>query len=232
LELPKATVDSIGMATLRLLEIIRDLPEPPRFLYASSAEVFGSPPHSPQDELTPLNPTTPYGAAKALSQQMCRVYRSAYGLETCSAILYNHESPRRSGQFVTAKIACAAARIKKGLQPDLVLGSLGGQRDWGWAPDYVRGMWQMLQADPVDDFVLATGHLHSVEEWVQLSFATLGLSWRDYVKFDSNLLAKAEPTAPCGNPTKARRLLGWENMVPFQEIVARLVRSEFDKLNA
>jgi GDPmannose 4,6-dehydratase len=232
LELPETTVDSIGMATLRLLEIIRDLQEPPSFLYASSAEVFGSPPHSPQDELTPLNPTTPYGAAKAFSQQMCRVYRIAYGLKTCSAILYNHESPRRSGQFVTTKIARAAARIKKGLQADLVLGSLNGRRDWGWAPDYVRGMWMMLQADPVDDFVLATGHPHSVEEWVQLSFAVLDLNWRDFVKFDQNLVTKVEPTAPCGNPTKAKRLLGWENTVPFEEIVARLVRSEFDKLSA
>jgi GDPmannose 4,6-dehydratase len=230
LELPETTVDSIGMATLRLLEIIRDLPDPPSFLYASSAEVFGSPPHSPQDELTPLNPTTPYGAAKAFSQQMCRVYRLAYGLKTCSAILYNHESPRRSGQFVTVKIARAAARIKKGLQADLALGSLAGRRDWGWAPDYVRGMWQMLQADPVDDFVLATGHLHSVEEWVNLSFSALDLNWRDFVKFDPLLITKVEQTAPCGNPGKAKRLLGWENTVPFQEIVARLVRSETDRL--
>jgi GDPmannose 4,6-dehydratase len=230
LELPETTVDSIGMATLRLLEIIRDLSEPPSFLYASSAEVFGSPPHSPQDEMTPLNPTTPYGAAKAFSQQMCRVYRLAYGLKTCSAILYNHESPRRSGQFVTAKIARAAARIKKGLQADLVLGSLTGQRDWGWAPDYVRGMWLMLQADPVDDFVLATGHLHSVEEWVRLSFEALGLDWRDHVKFDPKLLTKVEQTAPCGNPGKAKRLLGWENTVPFREIVARLVQAEIDRI--
>jgi len=232
LELPEATVDSIGMATLRLLEIIRDLPEPPSFLYASSSEVFGSPPHSPQDELTPLNPTTPYGAAKAFSQQMCRVYRTAYGLKTCSAILYNHESPRRSGQFVTTKIARAAARIKKGLQSELVLGNLTGRRDWGWAPDYVRGMWQMLQADPVDDFVLATGHLHSVEDWVQIAFGEMGLKWRDYVKFDAGLVTSVETVGSCGNPSKAKRLLGWENMVPFPEIVARLVRSEFDSLSA
>ena len=130
LELPEATVDSIGMATLRLLEIIRDLPSPPKFLYASSAEVFGSPSHSPQDEFTPVNPTTPYGAAKAFSQQIARIYRTAYKLQTCSAILYNHESPRRSGQFVTMKIARAAARIKMGLQKELQLGSLAGRRDW------------------------------------------------------------------------------------------------------
>jgi GDPmannose 4,6-dehydratase len=232
LELPEATVDSIGMATLRLLEIIRDLPDPPRFLYASSAEVFGSPPHSPQDELTPLNPTTPYGVAKAFSQQMGRVYRLAYGLRTCSAILYNHESPRRSGQFVTMKIARAAARIKRGLQSELVLGSLAGRRDWGWAPDYVRGMWQMLQADPVDDFILATGHLHSVQELVEIAFGELGLAWRDYVRFDPKLVSAIEPVAACGNPAKAKRLLGWENTVNFPEIVARLVRSECDKLRS
>ena len=147
LELPETTVDSVGMGTLRLLEIVRDLPDPPKFLYASSSEVFGSPVHSPQDEMTPLNPTTPYGAAKALSQQLTRIYRTAYGLQTCSAILYNHESPRRSSNFVTMKVARAVARIKKGLQSELILGSLNGQRDWGWAPDYARGMWMMLQVE-------------------------------------------------------------------------------------
>jgi GDPmannose 4,6-dehydratase len=230
LELPETTVDSVGMGTLRLLEIIRDLPEPPRFLYASSSEVFGSPPHSPQDEGTPLNPTTPYGAAKALSQQMARIYRDAFQLRTCSAILYNHESPRRSGQFVTMKIARAAARIKRGLQSELHLGNLAGRRDWGWAPDYVRGMWQMLQIDPVDDFILATGELHSVEEFVVEAFAAFDLNWRDHVKFDAALLTAVEPNSPCGNPAKARRQLGWHNTVPFAAMAARLARAEFDKL--
>ena len=226
LELPEATVDSIGMGTLRLLEILRDLPEPTKFLYASSAEVFGSPPHSPQDELTPVNPTTPYGAAKAFSQHMARIYRIAYGLPTCSAILYNHESPRRSSSFVTIKIARAAARIKKGIQQDLMLGSLAGRRDWGWAPDYVRGMWQMLQTSPVDDFVLATGELHSVEELVDIAFRAVGLDWHDHVKHDQKLLTTVEPTASCGNPAKARRLLGWQNTVAFASIVTRLVEAE------
>lgn len=230
LELPEATVDSIGMGTLRLLEILRDLPEPTRFLYASSSEVFGSPPHSPQDELTPLNPTTPYGAAKAFSQQMARIYRTAYQIPACAAILYNHESPRRSASFVTMKVARAAARIKAGLQTELKLGSLTGRRDWGWAPDYVRGMWLMLQNDVVDDFVLASGVLHSVEEWVAGSFSVVGLNWRDYVKFDHNLVVNVEPTSPCGNPTKAKRLLGWENTVSFEEMLARLVESELSNL--
>jgi GDPmannose 4,6-dehydratase len=230
LELPESTVDSIGMATLRLLEILRDLPEPTKFLYASSSEVFGSPPHSPQDEHTPLNPTTPYGAAKAFSEHMGRIYRIAYQLPSCSAILYNHESPRRGGGFVTMKVARAAARIKKGLQQELVLGNLEGRRDWGWAPDYVRGMWLMLQQRNVDDFILATGKLHSVEELVASAFECVGLNWRDYVRQDPALLTTVEPVAPCGNSGKAGRLLGWQNTVPFKEMVARLVDSELHKI--
>ena len=231
LELPESTVDSIGMATLRLLEILRDLSEPPKFLYASSSEVFGSPPHSPQDELTPLNPTTPYGAAKAFSQQMARIYRTAYGLQTCAVILYNHESPRRSSGFVTMKVARAAARIKKGAQQELALGSLAGKRDWGWAPDYVNGMWLMLQQKNVDEFVLATGELHSVEELVTKAFGCVGLDWRDHIRFDAQLVTVIEPVAPCGNPSKARRLLAWENTVSFDRLVSNLVKAEFDKLS-
>jgi GDPmannose 4,6-dehydratase len=231
LELPESTVDSIGMATLRLLEILRDLPDPPKFLYASSSEVFGSPPHSPQDESTPLNPTTPYGAAKAFSQQMARIYRIAYGLQTCAVILYNHESPRRNSNFVTMKVARAAARINKGLQRDLTLGSLTGVRDWGWAPDYVRGMWLMLQQQSVDDFILATGKLHSVEQLVARAFEHLSLNWRDYVRYDGDLVSTVEPVAPCGNPTKATRLLGWETTVTFESMVSLLVESELKKLS-
>lgn len=231
LELPEATVESVGMATLRLLEILRDLNHTTKFLYASSSEVFGSPSYSPQDELTPMNPTTPYGAAKAFSQQMGRIYRIAYKLPTCSAILYNHESPRRGGHFVTMKVARAVARIKKGLQVDLQLGSINGLRDWGWAPDYVRGMWLMLQASTVDDFTLATGELHSVEELVKCAFDCMNLGWRDYVKFDPALVTTVEPISPCGNSTKAQRLLGWSNSVKFEEMVERLVKSECDKLS-
>lgn len=229
-ELPEATVDSIGMATLRLLEILRDLPDPPRFLYASSAEVFGSPLHSPQNETTPLCPTTPYGAAKAFSQEMTRIYRTAYGLRMCSAILFNHESPRRGSQFLTMKVARAVARIKRGLQKELYLGSLVSGRDWGWAPDYVEGMRLMQEVDPVDDFVLATGEFRTVETYVTAAFGVLDLNWRDYVKFNSELVTTVEPIAACGNAAKARRLLGWKNTVPFDEIVVRLVRSEYDKL--
>jgi GDPmannose 4,6-dehydratase len=231
LELPESTVDSIGMATLRLLEILRDLPDPPKFLYASSSEVFGSPVHSPQDESTPINPTTPYGAAKAFSQQMARIYRIAYGLQTCAAILYNHESPRRGSGFVTMKIARAAARIKCGLQNEVVLGSIEGRRDWGWAPDYVKGMWQMLQLPTVDDFVLATGQLHSVRDLAIHAFACAGLDWQEHVKYDADLVTTVEPVAPCGNPAKAKQKLGWENAVTFKEMVGRLVENELRKIS-
>jgi GDPmannose 4,6-dehydratase len=224
LDLPEATLDSVGMATVRLLEILRDIPEPPRFLYASSSEVFGSPPHSPQDELTPLNPTTPYGAAKALSQHMARIYRSAYGLQACSAILYNHESVRRAGHFVTMKVARAVAQIKKGERRELCLGNLEGKRDWGWAPDYVRGMWLMLQQPSVDDFVLATGQLHSVRQLVAMAFDCVGLRWEDYVRVDPALVTAVEPLASCGNPSKAHRLLGWRNTRALPAIMEALVR--------
>jgi GDPmannose 4,6-dehydratase len=230
LDLPEATADSVGMATLRLLEILRDLADPPKFLYASSSEVFGSPVTSPQDENTPINPTTPYGAAKAFSQMMLKIYRVNHGLQTCSAILYNHESPRRNSNFVTIKTARAASRIRKGLQKELVLGSLSGKRDWGWAPDYVRGFWLMLQADPVDDFVLATGKIHTVRDLVETAFACVGLNWQDFVKHDAALETVGEPVAPCGNPQKARKVLGWENTVSFEEMIGRLVRHEMDKL--
>jgi GDPmannose 4,6-dehydratase len=178
--------------------------------------------------LTPIQPSTPYGVAKALSTQMAKIYRSAYGLHTCAAILYNHESPRRSGQFVTMKIARAAARIKHGQQKKLKLGNLTGQRDWGWAPDYVRGLWLMLQQPQVDEFVLATGKLHSVEQFVERAFAAIGMNWQEHVELDAGLVTAVEPARLCGNPEKASRVLGWENTVPFDEMVERLVDSQLD----
>jgi len=228
LELPETTMESVGMATVRLLEILRDLDNPPKFLYASSSEIFGEPLGLPQDEKTAMQPSTPYGVAKALSTQMAKIYRSAYGLNTCAAILYNHESPRRSGQFVTMKVARAAARIRRGQQKVLQLGNLTGQRDWGWAPDYVRGFWTMLQQEKVDDFILATGKLHSVEQFVARAFAVVGLKWEDFVELDPKLKTAVEPARLCGNPEKAKRLLGWENTVPFDTMVERLVVSQLN----
>jgi GDPmannose 4,6-dehydratase len=228
LELPETTMESVGMATVRLLEILRDLDNPPKFLYASSSEIFGEPANTPQNEMTPMSPSTPYGVAKALSTQMAKIYRAAYGLNTCAAILYNHESPRRSGQFVTMKIARAAARIRLGWQKKLQLGNLAGQRDWGWAPDYIRGLWMMLQQEKVDEFVLATGQLHSVQQFVERAFAVLGLSWQDHVEHDAGLMTAVEPARLCGDPSKAKRVLGWENTVPFDALVERLVISQLE----
>ena len=229
-ELPETTIESVGTATLRLLEILRDLDHPVRFFYASSSEIFGTPTSTPQDESTPVDPTTPYGAAKALSQQMVKIYRTAYKMPACSGILYNHESPRRNGSFVTMKIARAAAHIKKGLQAELHLGNLTGKRDWGWAPDYVHGMWLMLQSEITDDFILATGRLHSVEELAEVAFKSVNLNWKDYVRHDPGLVTSAEPIAPCGNPAKAYRLLNWKNTVAFEDIIDRMVKSEYDKI--
>lgn len=226
LELPEAAVESVGMATLRLLEILRDFPEPPRFLYASSGEVFGSALRSPQDEETPLDANTPYGAAKAMAQQLVRIYRTAYRLPMCSAILYNHESPRRPDTFVTMKVAAAAARIKRGSQQRLVLGRLDGRRDWGWAPDYVEGMWRMLQRDELGDYILATGHLHTVRDFVERAFGAVGLDWTRHVDYDPGLVQPVEQAAPCGNPAKAARDLGWTNTVGFDDLVGRLVESQ------
>lgn len=230
LEMPESTMESVGMGTLRILEILRDLDTPPRFLYASSSEVFGTPVQTPQTEETPMNPATPYGAAKALSQHMARIYRNAYGLQTCSAILYNHESPRRGAGFVTMKVARAVAAIKLGRQQGLTLGSLAGMRDWGWAPDYVRAMHLMLQQSSVDDFILATGKLHTVEQLVEFAFASADLDWRDHVRFDEALLTSVEPLAPCGDPSKARQLLGWESAVTLQEIMRRMVEAELERM--
>lgn len=230
LELPETSVESVGMATLRLLEILRDIDHPVKFLYASSSEIFGTPSYSPQDELTPINPATPYGAAKAFSMQICRIYRTAYGLQTCSAVLYNHESVRRSGQFVTMKIARAAARIKKGLQKRLSLGALDGRRDWGWAPDYVDAMHRILQLDAVDDFVLATGRLHTVRQLVQRAFEVVDLDWQEHVDHDPDLVTVVEPASLCGNASKAKRILGWTPTVTFEEMVERMVTAELEKL--
>jgi GDPmannose 4,6-dehydratase len=231
LDMPVSTVDSVGIATLRLLEILRDLEYTTKFLCASSSEVYGSPVNSPQDETTPIKPITPYGAAKAFSQQMTRIYRNSHGLPACSAILYNHESPRRGGQFVTMKIARAVANIKKGQQKMLKLGALTGRRDWGWAPDYVRCMAMMLQAETTDDYVLATGELYSVEQLVESAFQCVDLNWREYVEFDQSLVTTVEPIAPCGNYNKAKSELGWKPTVHFDEMVQRIVESELNKLS-
>jgi len=231
-EIPESTCDSTAMGTLRLLEMVRDLPKPPRLFHAASSEIFGRPTAAPQDENTPKNPVNPYGCAKAFATQMVGIYRQTYGLFTCNGIMYNHESPRRGENFVTRKICRAAAAIKLGLQKELVLGDTSAQRDWGYAPDYVNAMWLSLQHKEAGDYIFATGILHSVSDVVTLAFEAAGLSHDDYVKQDVRLLRKAESINLQGNPAKAQRVLGWQHTMTFKEMIRTMTLAELEDLKA
>ena len=230
-ELPESTCDEAGMATLRLLEIVRDQSQPVRFYHASSSEIFGNATETPQTENTPMWPASPYGCAKAFATQLVRVYRQSYGLFVCNGILYNHESPRRGENFVTRKIARGAARIARGLDVDLVLGNLESQRDWGRAQDYVRAMWMMLQHQTADDYVVATGETHSVREFVEAAFAVVNLPWEKYVKHDTSFERPAEPARLVGCADKIRKTLGWKPTGTFQELVREMVEAELKMLS-
>jgi GDPmannose 4,6-dehydratase len=229
-EIPESTCDSTAMGTLRLLEMVRDLPKPPRLFHAASSEIFGRPPVAPQNESTPKNPVNPYGCAKAFATQMVGIYRQTYGLFACNGIMYNHESPRRGENFVTRKICRAAAAIKLGLQKELVLGDTSAQRDWGYAPDYVHAMWLSLQHSEPDDYIFATGILHSVSDVVTLAFEAAGLSHADYVKQDARLLRKAESVNLQGDPSKAQRVLGWKHTLTFEELIRAMTLAELEDL--
>lgn len=220
----EATCELTAMGTLRILEMVRKQGRPAKFFHPSSSEVFGRPEASPQDEQTPFRPVTPYGCAKAFATQLVSLYRQTYGLFACNGICYNHESPRRGHNFVTQKICRAAAAIKEGRQNELMLGSLTARRDWGDARDYVRGMWLALQHSEPEDFVFATGELHSVQEVVELAFGAVGLDWRKYLKQDPKLLRPEEPARLIGNASKAARLLGWKPQRSFQELIAEMTR--------
>lgn len=221
-----------GLAVVRILEAIRKVDCRVRFCQASSREIFGEAVESPQTELTPVNPRSPYGAAKLYADSMIRIYRQRYGLFACSAILFNHESPRRSLAFVTRKITHEAARIKLGLASELRLGNLDAQRDWGFAGDYVHAMWLMLQQAHADDYVVATGEVHSVREFCEVTFARLGLDYRDYVHEDSSAFRPAEPAPLVGSAAKANRDLGWRPEVGFQELVHMMVDADLRNLSA
>src|SRR5947207_5924949 len=214
-EIPESTCEEAGMATLRLLEIVRSQPQPLRLYHASSSEIFGNTSEVPQTESAPLRPTSPYGCAKAFATQVARVYRESYGLFVCNGILYNHESPRRGENFVTRKIARAAARIARNLDSELVLGNMESQRDWGRSKDYVQAMWLMLQHETADDYVVATGETHSVGEFVEMAFAVVGLPWEKYVKHDPSFDRPTEPRRLVGNSDKIRKTLGWKTAWTF-----------------
>ncbi len=231
-EIPESTCEMTANATLRLLEVVRDLPEGTRFYHASSSEVFGNPTQVPQDEETPFNPVNPYGCAKAFATQMVRIYRQSFGLFACNGITYNHESPRRGENFVTRKICRAAAAIKLGLESELVLGDLTAQRDWGDARDYVRGMWLTLQHPTPEDFVFATGELHSVQDIVETAFQTVELDWQTRVRRDERFARPSEPHRLVGNPAKAGRLLHWKPTTPFATLMREMTLAELDELSA
>ena len=230
-QIPESTCEEVAMATLRLLEIARDQPQPVRCYHASSSEIFGSGSEMPQTEETPLRPVSPYGCAKAFATQMARIYRQSYDLFVCNGILYNHESPRRGENFVTRKIARGAARIARGLDDQLVLGNLAGRRDWGHARDYVEAMWRMLQHDVPDDYVVATGEAHSVQAFVEAAFAYVELPWEKFVKHSTSLDRPADPASLVGSAEKIRRTLGWKPRTSFSDLVREMVQAELDSLS-
>ena len=230
-EQPVLTAQLAAVGATALLEAVREVDPAIRFYQASSSEIFGEPVESPQTERTPLSPLTPYGVAKAYAHFITRSYRHRYGLHACAGILYNHESPRRPVEFLPSKVANAAASIKLGHTAELWLGDLSARRDWGYAGDYVRAMWLMLQQDEPDDYVIATGELHSVEELVESAFEHVGLDWRAYVHIDESLKrGKAELHGLVGDPSRARERLGWTPDVSFEELVVLLVEAELERL--
>jgi GDPmannose 4,6-dehydratase len=228
------TADIVGTGTLRLLECVRDhirsSGKPVRFYQAGSSEMFGASP-PPQHEQTPFYPRSPYAVAKVAAFYFCKNYREAYDMFVANGILFNHESERRGETFVTRKITRAAARIKLGLQDKLYLGNLDAKRDWGHSKDYVRAMWLMLQQDEPDDYVVATGVSRSVEELVTCAFDAVSLDWRDHVRSDPSLYrGSAELHDLVGDASKARRVLGWEPEVPFEQLLADMVEADLERL--
>ena len=226
-DMPEYTGDITGLGTLRLLEAIRKTGIKTRFYQASSSEMFGAAP-PPQNESTPFQPRSPYAAAKVYSYYIVRNYRDAYNIFASNGILFNHESPRRGETFVTRKITRAAARIKLGLQDKLFLGNLDAKRDWGFAGDYVEAMWMMLQQDNPDDYVIATGETHSVQEFTQRVFSKLDLDWQKYVAIDPRYFRPTEVDILLGDPGKAFRNLGWKPRVGFEELIDIMIAADME----
>ncbi|MFN6572274.1 GDP-mannose 4,6-dehydratase [Dendronalium sp. ChiSLP03b] len=231
---PEYTVDAVGMGTLRLLEAIRDYQQRTgievRFYQAGSSEMYGLVQAVPQSETTPFYPRSPYACAKVYAHWQTVNYRESYNLFACNGILFNHESPRRGETFVTRKITRAVARIVAGKQKKIYMGNLDAKRDWGYAKDYVRAMWLMLQQDQPDDYVIATGETHSVREFLELAFGYVNLNWQDYIEFDDRYLRPAEVDLLIGDPTKAKQKLGWTPSVTFEGLVALMVEADLQAL--
>ncbi len=231
---PEYTVDAVGMGTLRLLEAIRDYRQRTgievRYYQAGSSEMFGKVKEIPQSEATPFYPRSPYACAKVYAHWQTVNHRESYGMFACNGILFNHESPRRGETFVTRKITRAVARIVAGQQKKLFMGNLDAKRDWGYAKDYVRAMWLMLQQDAPDDYVIATGETHSVREFLDIAFRHVNLNWEDYVAFDERYLRPAEVDLLIGDPSKSKAKLGWEPSVTFEELVKLMMDADLQVL--
>ncbi len=230
-DIPEYTSDVTGIGTIRILEAIRETGVRSRFYQASSSEMFGKAQQVPQSEKTPFWPRSPYGVAKVFAYWATVNYRESYSLHASNGILFNHESPRRGETFVTRKISRAVAAIKQGLQHELFLGNLDAKRDWGYAPEYVEGMWRILQQEDGSDFVLATGETHSVREFVEEAFAHVDLDWKKYVKHDERYERPAEVDLLIGDPSKAKKVLGWEPKVRFKELVRIMIDADLELLS-
>jgi GDPmannose 4,6-dehydratase len=228
---PVLTAEYTAVGVTRLLDALRQVCPAARFYQASSSEMYGQVRETPQSEATPFHPRSPYGVAKVYGHFITVNYRESYGLFACSGILFNHESPRRGPEFVTRKISHGVARIKRGLAGELRLGNLDAKRDWGFAGDYVRAMWLMLQQDKPDDYVVATGETHEVREFVQIAFDHVGLDWRRHVVVDPSLYRPAEVDLLLGDPAKARRCLGWAPEVSFGRLVTMMVDADLAALD-
>jgi GDPmannose 4,6-dehydratase len=225
---PVLTGDVTGLGVTRVLEAIRKHRPQAKFLQASSSEMFGKVRETPQTEKTPFHPRSPYGVAKVFGHYITVNYRESYRLFACSAMGFNHESPRRGLEFVTRKVTHQVARIKCGVAKKLMMGNLDAQRDWGFAGDYVRAMWMMLQQPEPEDYVLATGQTHSIRELLEVAFGAVGLDWEEYVEIDPKLIRPAEVEFLCGDASKAREKLGWEPQVGFEELIKMMVEADLE----
>ena len=230
-DIPEYTADVVHLGTVRLLEAVRETGWETRFYQASSSEMFGKVAETPQNEKTPFHPRSPYGVSKVAAHHFAVNYRESYGMFICCGILFNHESPRRGENFVTRKVTKAAAEIKKGLRDGLALGNLDATRDWGFAGDFVRAMWMMLQHGHADDYVIATGKSHSIRDLLDAAFGHLDLDWKDHVSHEERLLRPSEVDTLLGDATKAKNQLGWEPSMDFKTLIRTMVDADLAALD-